>query len=464
MKILFIRCNENLIKINSETNITGIYPPLAIAYISGYIKKYADNTDISFLDAHLNKMNEKKTSSFFNKNKFDVYFLQAYSLSWHSVLKTAEIIKIHNKNAFLVVGGPQITAYPYESMANGLFNIGIIGEGEEISYKIIKLFNTPELYSIPVKIIKINRKITMNPNHKLTDDINLLPFPDFDLINNNYFSLTVQKPFATMITSRGCCYNCSFCSQIYNGNKIRYRTPENVADEIEIYVKKYRVKEIIFFDETFTFDKNRVVDICNEIIKRNLKFIFNIRTRVDKIDEEILIKLKEAGCSTIHMGIESASDKTLQNMNKGITVKTIKNAVDLCKKSGIFTRGYFILGYPGETKEDMLNTINFSKKLNLDLASFTIAIPNPKTLLYDIAISEKYINYDYWKEFSLGMEKNQVPYFCNQIITKKFLEKVLKKAYFSFYCRLNFILKKLFFIKLYIIRNIFTLLYYRIIK
>lgn len=464
MKILFIRCNENLEKINSETNVTGIYPPLAIAYISAYIKANCTDVSISFLDAHLNKLNEKKTVSYFKKNKYDIYFLQAYSLSWYSVLKTAKIIRKNTENAFIVVGGPQITAYPQESMETGLFDMGIVGEAEEISEKIVNCFNTEKINSIEGTILNIKGKIITNKYQPLLDDINLLPFPDFDLINNNYFSLTVQKPFATMITSRGCCYNCSFCSQIYNGNKIRYRTPENVADEIEIYVKKYRVKEIIFFDETFTFDKNRVIDICNEIIKRNLKFIFNIRTRVDKIDEEILIKLKEAGCSTIHMGIESASDKTLQNMNKGITVKTIKNAVDLCKKSGIFTRGYFILGYPGETKEDMLNTINFSKKLNLDLASFTIAIPNPKTLLYDIAINEKYIKYDYWKEFSLGMEKNQVPYFCNQIITKKFLEKVLKKAYFSFYCRLNFILKKLFFIKLYIIRNIFTLLYYRIIK
>ncbi len=464
MKILFIRCNENLIKINSETNITGVYPPLAIAYISAYIKKYADNINISFLDAHLNKMKEKQTYSYFNKNKFDIYFLQAYSLSWHCVLKTAEIIKTCHKNAFIVVGGPQITAYPYESMSNGLFNIGIIGEGEEISYKIIKHFNTPKLYSIRGTIVNIHGKITMNPNHELTDDINLLPFPDFDLINNNYFSLTVRKPFAAMITSRGCCYNCAFCSQIYGGNKIRYRNAGNIADEIEIYIKKYKAKEIIFFDETFTFDKNRVIDICNEIIKRNLKFIFNIRTRVDKIDEEILIKLKEAGCSTIHMGIESASEKTLNNMKKGITLNDIKTAVALCKKHSILVRGYFIIGYPGETKEDIFNTINFSQKLDLDLASFTIAIPNPKTLLYDIAINEKYIKYDYWKEFSLGMEKNQVPYFCNQIITKDFLEKTLKKAYFSFYCRLNFILKKLFFIKLYIIRNIFTLLYYKIIK
>jgi radical SAM superfamily enzyme YgiQ (UPF0313 family) len=159
------------------------------------------------------------------------------------------------------------------------------------------------------------------------------------------------------------------------------------------------------------------------------------------------------------MGIESASDKTLQKLNQGITVKTIKNAVDLCKKHSILVRGYFIIGYPGESKEDILNTINFSKKLDLDFASFTIAVPNPKTLLYDIAINEKYIKYDYWKEFSLGMEKNQVPYFCNQIITKKFLEKVLKKAYFSFYCRLNFILKKLFFIKLYICKGIYLLFY-----
>lgn len=464
MNILFIRCNENLEKINSETNTTGIYPPLAIAYISAYIKANCTDVSISFLDAHLNKLNEKKTVSYFKKNKYDIYFLQAYSLSWYSVLKTAKIIRKNTENAFIVVGGPQITAYPYESMANGLFNIGIIGEGEEISYKIIKLFNTPELYSIPGTIININGKITMNPNHKLTDDINLLPFPDFDLINNNYFSLTVRKPFATMITSRGCCYNCAFCSQIYGGNKIRYRNSENIADEIEIYIKKYKVKEIIFFDETFTFDKNRVVDICNEIIKRNLKFIFNIRTRVDKIDEEILIKLKEAGCSTVHIGIESASEKTLSNMKKGITLNDIKTAVALCKKHSILVRGYFIIGYPGESKEDILNTINFSKKLDLDFASFTIAVPNPKTLLYDIAISEKYINYDYWKEFSLGMEKNQVPYFCNQIITKDFLEKFLKKAYFSFYCRLNFILKQLFFIKLYIVRNIFTLLYYKIIK
>ncbi|MDD5021370.1 MAG: radical SAM protein [Endomicrobiaceae bacterium] len=464
MKILFIRCNENLEKVNSETNVTGIYPPLAIAYISGYIKKHNKNVDINFLDAHLNKMNEKKTSSYFNVNKFDMFFLQAYSLSWHSVLKTAKIIRKCNENAFIVVGGPQITAYPNESMLTGLFNIGIIGEAEETANNIVKNFNTDKINSIDGTIVNIDNKIILNKPQVLLDDINLLPFPDFDLINNNYFSLTVQKPFATMITSRGCCYNCSFCSQIYGGNKIRYRNAKNVVDEIEIYIKKYMVKEIIFFDETFTFDKGRAIDICNEIIKRKLKFIFNIRTRVDKIDEEILIKLKKAGCTTIHLGIESASEKILQYMNKGITLNDIKNAVSLCKKNSILARGYFILGYPGETKEDILNTINFSKNLNLDFASFTIAIPNPRTLLYDIAMRDKYIEYDYWKNFSLGIEKNQIPYFCDRIITKEFLEKILKKAYFSFYCRPSFILKKLLLIRFYIIRNIFTLLYYKILK
>lgn len=464
MKILFIRCNENLEKINSETNVTGIYPPLAIAYIAAYIKANCSNVNISFLDAHLNKLTEKKTVFYFKKNKYDIYFVQAYSLSWHSVLKTAKIIREHTENAFIVVGGPQITAYPQESMETGLFNMGIFGEGEEISAKIVNFFHTEKINSIEGTILNIKGKIITNKPQTLLDDINLLPLPDFDLINNNYFSLTVQKPFATMITSRGCCYNCSFCSQIYNGNKIRYRTAENVADEIELYVKKYRVKEIIFFDETFTFDKNRVIDICNEIIKRQLKFVFNIRTRVDKIDEDIVIALKKAGCTTIHLGIESASDQTLQNMNKGITVKDIKNAVDLCKKTGIVTRGYFILGYPGETKEDMLNTINFSKKLNLDLASFTVAIPNPKTSLHNIAIKNNYMKYDYWKNFSLGIEKNKIPYFSDKIITDELLEKMLKKAYLSFYCRPSFILKKLLLIRFYIIRNIFTLLYYKILK
>ncbi|GAB1402109.1 hypothetical protein MASR1M68_10200 [Elusimicrobiota bacterium] len=246
MKILFIRCNENLEKINNETNVTGIYPPLAIAYIASYIKATCTDVSISFLDAHLNKLTEKKTISYFKKNKYDIYFLQAYSLSWYSVLKTAKIIRQNTKNAFIVVGGPQITAYPQESMKTGLFNIGIIGEGEEIAAKIVKFFHTEKINYIEGTIVNIENKIITNKPHPLLDDINSLPFPDFDLINNNYFSLTVQKPFATMVTSRGCCYNCSFCSLIYNGNKIRYRTAENVADEIELYIKKYRVKEIIF--------------------------------------------------------------------------------------------------------------------------------------------------------------------------------------------------------------------------
>ena len=159
MKILFIRCNENLEKINSETNVTGIYPPLAIAYISSYIKANCSNVNISFLDAHLNKLTEKKTVFYFKKNKYDIYFVQAYSLSWHSVLKTAKIIREHTENAFIVVGGPQITAYPQESMETGLFNMGIFGEGEEISAKIVNFFYTEKINSIAGTILNIKGKI-----------------------------------------------------------------------------------------------------------------------------------------------------------------------------------------------------------------------------------------------------------------------------------------------------------------
>ena len=175
----------------------------------------------------------------------------------------------------------------------------------------------------------------------------------------DYHCLTLLKPFATMVTTRGCPWHCGYCSQVYS-EKLRFRDVELVVDEMEYLVKNHGVKEIVFFDETFTIGKKRMRHFSNEIFRRNLKVKFNIRARVDTIDREVVRLLKRAGLRSIHMGVEAGTDRVLKIMNKQITLEQTRRAFRICREEGVDTRGYFMVGYYDAAPQDVDDMIEFA--------------------------------------------------------------------------------------------------------
>lgn len=202
------------------------------------------------------------------------------------------------------------------------------------------------------------------------------------------------------------------------------------------------IREFLIYDDTFTIDRERVLNICNEILNRRLDIGWDIRARVDNVDEEMLKRLREAGCERIHYGVEAGTNKILKVLKKGITLGQVKEAFRLTKKAGISTLAYFMIGSPTETKEDILETIKLAKELNPDFAHITITTPFPVTELYSQALRAGVIPSDYWREFAQQPEKGVVTKYWEKELTKEELFYFLNKFYKKFYGRPFYILKQ----------------------
>lgn len=432
MKILLIRSNG--LKFSYETNITGIYPPLGFAYIASVLRNAG--YQVTILDNQILRLHNDFLKNEIKKIAPDVVLLSAMTPLWPELIMLGKLIKDVSPQIIIGVGGPHLTVYPRESLSNKDFDFGVYGEGEATILEVIRTIQEgKDLDGIKGSIFRKNGKIVINPPREAIDDLDSIPFPAIELLPyKKYFALPVRHPFFTMITSRGCPYTCKFCFQGYLG-RYRARSPENVLEEIEVLVNKYKVQEIVIFDETFAVEEERALKICELINKKRLNFKWDIRTRVDLLNKRVLKFLKSGNCHRIHLGIESGNQEILDKIGKGISVSEIKEKIELAKKFGFELRGYFMLAYPGETERSIHKTIQFAKSLPLDWASFTITIGLPGTEIYKEALKRKYFPIDYWSEYTKGNILNSKPYFIPENLKEKNLFALNRRAYLEFYLR-----------------------------
>ncbi len=270
------------------------------------------------------------------------------------------------------------------------------GAGQEFRERLQKLFveadpdwrpawtnlkpGTPNLKSIKGLAWRHNGEIVINPDRPFIRRLDDLPLPRHDLLPlDNYRAPLVRGPYAFVVTSRGCPGGCRFCiKHVSYGNEVRFRSPENVLAEIEQLVS-LGVRDIHMYADLFTLDRDHVMGICRGILSRGLKVRWTCNSRVDFVDEEMLRAMARAGCWMISWGIESGDDGMLRRMRKGTTTDQVERALRWAKGDGIMNWGYFIIGLPGESEGSIRRTIDFAKRLPLDLALFHIAAPHPGT-------------------------------------------------------------------------------------
>jgi len=426
----------------------GFTPPLGLMYIASYLEKYTDH-QIEIIDAQVEQLKYKELEEKIKQRNPDIVGLTAMTFTLIDVLKTAKIAKKISPNIKIILGGPHPTIYPEETARIKEVDFCIIGEGEKAIVKLIKNINNPEKLKQIKGIVFRDKKNVINTGQTdFIKNLDNLPFPARHLVpyKKYFWSLSPLAPITTMFTSRGCPYKCLFCDRPQFGKNFRARSAKNVVDEME-KCQKMGIKEIFIYDDTFGVNRQRVLDICNEIVKRKLNIAWNIRTRVDTVGEEVLTKMKKAGCLRIHYGVEAGTQKILNVLRKGITLKMAEKAFKWTKKVGIETLGYFMIGSPTETKKDILQTIKFMKKLNPDYAHITITTPFPATDLYKMALEEKIVSHDVWRQFAKNPIPEFKPYFWEKELSQKELFSLLKKAYRSFYLRPNYIFKKILQLK-----------------
>ncbi|MFC1756655.1 B12-binding domain-containing radical SAM protein [Patescibacteria group bacterium] len=448
MKILLINppsqneilsCNPEIIKTER-----GFDPPLGLLYLAGYLKKHS-NHELKIIDAQVEKLNYQKLQEKIKKYSPDVVGITTMTFTLLDVLKTAEISKRVSPQVKIVLGGPHVHIYPEETINLKDVDFVVSGEGEETFHKLLEnINNSDELKKISGLVFKHNGEIINTGIKKYCEDLDSLPFPPREMLPyKKYFSLLAKKsPITTMFTSRGCPFQCAFCDRPNMGKIFRKRSAENVVDEMEECLN-LGIKEIFVYDDTFTVDNQRVIDICEEILRRKLKFSWDIRARVDTVNEEVLKLLKKAGCERIHYGVEGGTPKILKVLNKNINLEQVLKIFKLTKKMGIDTLAYFMIGSPTETKEDILETIKFAKKLNPDFVQITLLTPFPATRVYNWALEQKVFENDYWLEFAKNPQRSFKTKYWTKELSNEELQSLLNYAYKQFYVRPSYILKRL---------------------
>ena len=379
----------------------GIFPSLALAGLAAWVRQHGYATKI--IDLQVQNMFPTDADGLVREFDPHIVALTSKTLGWPAVIEIAQMVRATCPKALIVVGGPHMSIYAKESLSWECFDLAVVGDGEETFLEICDRYESgSSMDDLQGAVVRLkNGDIQLNPARPLPKDIDQYPMAAWDLIPvQDYHCLTLLKPFATMVTTRGCPWHCGYCSQVYS-EKLRFRAVELVVDEMEYLEKTYGVKEIVFFDETFTIGKKRMLKFSEEVQRRGLKVKFNIRARVDTVDREVVRALKKAGLRSIHMGVEAGTDRLLKIMNKQITREQTERAYRICREEGVDTRGYFMIGYYDATPADVEETINFASGLGLDWASFSVATALPATDLYRIAQERGYVSGDFWKQYTI---------------------------------------------------------------
>jgi radical SAM superfamily enzyme YgiQ (UPF0313 family) len=357
--------------------VTGATMPGGVTYLAACLRE--DGHFVEIMDGHF--VSNDDIVKRLKKNRHDLLGISCVCALWKSAISLIKAVsKEINHSLYIVAGGQGPSGMGADCLTQvPELDAIVIGEGEHVICQLIRNITKPkELEKIPGLIFRHGKDIVKGPSPKPIEDLDALPFPAIDLIPiDKYIPAAAhyrKMPVATITSSRGCPNGCMYCYRIA-GNTIRMRRPANVVDEMLFDYKIYGAREIIFWDEHFTYDKDRVMEICDRLKVANRPVIWWCAGRVDSVDEELLRAMRKAGCYQILYGVESGSERVLDFIGKNTNKDLIHNAVHLAKKCGIKVYGTFMLGLPTETYDEAMETIKFAIELNPDIAEFFPTTP-----------------------------------------------------------------------------------------
>jgi radical SAM superfamily enzyme YgiQ (UPF0313 family) len=395
-----------------KTNEESHYP-IGLAYLYSFLKSI--NVNIRMLT-----LNHKSYNSCFKRvieeiKNFSPKIIGFQILTSNRVSSYRLIEKVHENypEIKIIIGGIHTTIMYKQLIEKYPFLIAVLGEGEITFSELIKELNKdkPNFKKIDGLAFYKNGSVTRTKPRKLIENLDSLPFPEHELFFKNS-----KRYSGCLLTSRGCHFSCSFCCLNPEAKRIvRFRSPKNVVDEIEYMIKKFpQMTEIFIHDDSFFVDNQRVIEICDEIIKRKVKLDFVCSGRVKPISKKMIEKLEKANFKRVIIGVESGDNGILNSCHKGINQEDILNAFKLFSKSSINLKTFLILGLPGENIETVNETARFIKKLQKikyvsygNFSNFLMVYPG--TEVYDIAKSKGMITDEYWlsdKEIPLYTAEN----------------------------------------------------------
>ncbi|TRO46413.1 radical SAM protein, partial [Candidatus Bathyarchaeota archaeon] len=408
-----------------------------LSYLGAVAKK--EGHDVTVIDCQAEKLTYEAFRERVRRTPSDVVGVTATTLLYKSAMKLINIAKQEHPQAITMLGGSHGTFWDTNALNEYPSLDMVVRKEGEITF--IELLNKLQTKASLKNVLGITfrsekGKIVRSEDRPFLKDLDSLPFPAHNLLPLDALK-RMGKVLFPLITSRGCVFWCDFCSTVRMfGRGYRWRSPKNVVDEMEMIHDNYGTNQFTFYDDAFTVNRERAIEICEELHARKLDLIWDCGTRVDMVDRELLKTMHDAGCIAVWLGVESGSEVILDAMNKGIKLEQTRRAYKTAHEVGLMTIANVVIGFPGETEQTAKATINFVKELNPDDVGFYVATPYPGTPMYEQVKKNGWLRVTDFDKYDTAGPTFETPW-----LTMEKLSEIRYKAYQDFYLRLGYVLK-----------------------
>jgi anaerobic magnesium-protoporphyrin IX monomethyl ester cyclase len=412
--------------------------PLGIGYLAAVLEERGFEVDI--IDCQALNLSYDEAGVMLSRRSPDVVGVTSTTLTYKSALKIVGIAKRACPKSLAVMGGCHVTFWDREALETcPELDVTVRGEGENTMLELATRVEAGEDYhEVTGTTCRQGDEIVRNPDRPYLENLDDLPYPAYHLMPLENFR-RYGKVLFPVLSTRGCVYWCDFCSAVRMfGRKYRTRSATKVVDEIEFVHKKYGADRFTFYDDLFTMNHPQVEEICDGILRRNLRITWDCETRLDMVTKELLLGMKEAGCVAVWFSVESSSQKLLDAMGKGFTAGQAAKAFRWAREVGLITVASVLLGHPGETKESAWETVKFVEELDPDDVGYNIVTPYPGIPLTD------YVKKMGWlRVYDFDKYDTQTPTFETPMMSMEELREIRENALKRFYLRPNYVFRML---------------------
>lgn len=435
MRILLVKCAS----FNRE--VPQYSYPLALMYIASYLRSRNPEHEIEILDLRCNRDPFTVLRKRLRRLEPDVVGISALTCEAESMHTVAETVKACDDRITVVAGGPHISACTSDVIADQHIDAWGIGEGEETFCDLVQaLEDSGDLLSVSGIGCRDGGNTYLGPPRDPISDLDQLPFPAWDLVDIDLYATYGRAGnlrrgrFLPLFTSRGCPYLCYYCHNLF-GKRFRARSAANVLEEIRLIEEMYGVRDLEIYDDIFNLDLERAKLICRGIIELDfdVSLAFPNGVRADRLDRELVDLLAEAGTTNLAVAVETASSRLQRRIGKNLDLDRVNEAISWADRAGIITNGYFMLGFPTETREEIRQTIAYAESTDLCFASFFIVTPYPGTPLWAEVMDEAESSTLDFRAYNYLSG-----YFNLSELDGREVRILQREAYRRFYCRKAF--------------------------